>query len=173
MKYYKVKLRTKQWDCFHKYWTFEDKWKEHKEEIEHLIESDWIENLLLRTESLCLENPPEHLKSQFKKWNKDYKYEAKKNSSINIAWLELVNKLGLEVYTHGKLFGDIGVLFRTHGMKTLYPIMGSDYYFAVDQDKLNSVTNSLNWSENEWVEEVDEPTFLRIRADWLEQDKSA
>jgi hypothetical protein len=175
MKYYKVKKGTKQWDCFNRFWTFEDKWMENKDKIDQLIGCPMEKNLRLATDALYLDNPPEHLESQFKKWHKDFGYEAKKNSQINKLWINLAKDLGLEVYRQFDFLGDLGLLFTDNKIDSFSPQMNNEYYFSVDENKKDKGhhRDKIDWSTIDWVEEVDEPTFLRIRADWLEQQKSA
>lgn len=160
-KYFKVIEDTKAWRLFHKLWTHQDKWFENKEEIERVIGCEMDKNLIVATKTLMLANPPEHLRTQFKKNPNSFgSYEAKKNSEVRKEFLELIDKLGLEEYNAVFLSWELDIPDGARGyQKTYHPPMNGEYFFSVDGG---------DWSECKWCKEVDEPTFLRLRADWLE-----
>lgn len=115
-------------------------------------------NLYLTGKVLMMANPPEHIKEQFKK-PEDGIYNAKKNSIINKRWIEFCKENNL------RRFDAWWVLTRDHdmlgvgGKKSLVFI--NDRYFIISEFKI----------ERDFLKEITEEEYLKIRLDYLEKRK--
>jgi len=168
-KYIKVKPNTEAWNLFNKLWTYKDKWVDNRASIEEFLGFSMQDSLYFNIENLTIKRHalPKEWEIQFKK-NAD-PAEAKKNSELNKGWIALCRQLGLTVtHTHEISF-PLGIW---NLVECFYPPMNGDYYFSTKEDHNRSKSSSDEMLNAEWVEEVDEPTYLRIRADFLEKDKN-
>jgi len=163
-KVFKIKPDTKEWELFHKLWTFEDVWREKMGDIEKLLGCSVDRNLAVNTHTLLMKNPPEHLRDQFsKRADKEGFYRAKSKSAIQKQWTDFCKVYNLEAFTPYDLIWRLGLpsIEDMNAFKSFYPLMEGDYYFELREGK--------NWSGYSWAIEVDEPSFLRIKANWLEE----
>ncbi|MGG3012278.1 hypothetical protein ABEO98_22690 [Brevibacillus parabrevis] len=162
IRYFKVLAGTREWELFNKLWTYQDKWIELTPQIEKLLGCNIDKNLATNSRDLYLANPPKHLKEQFtKNPDKEGFHRAKSNSNIRKQWLDFVKAYGLNDYNISRLIWDLHIpTSDMNAIRTAYPMMKGDYYIDLRE--------SNTWKGYEWAVEVDEPTFLRVRADWLE-----
>lgn len=163
-RYFKVRENTREIELFHKLWTFPIRWNEIKPKIDELLGCDSHDNVAMNVTELYMTNPPDHLREQFsKRPDKQGFYRAKSKSKIEQQWIQFVKINGLTEYSSSRLVWDLNIP-SNHGnaIGTLYPVMNGDYYFKLREGR--------EWGEYDWAVEVDEPTFLRIRADWLEAE---
>ncbi|NOU54943.1 hypothetical protein HN020_09300 [Brevibacillus borstelensis] len=163
-RYFKVLSGTKEWGLFNKLWTFQDGWLTIKNKLDDFFGCDIHKNLATNIHELYMKNPPDHLRDQFSK-NPDKQgfYRAKSNSSIRKKWLEFVKAHQLEDYNTTRLLWELEISTDDmNAIKAFYPMMDGDYYFELREGK--------KWTGYSWAVELDEPTFLRLRADWLESN---
>lgn len=159
--YLRVKENTDAWTRFNDVWTWEDKWVENQKELEAFLGFDYEKNLYLDCETLTIDPRvlPDEWNEQFKK--NSHPAVAKKTSKINKEWVELCEKLQLKVYNSTR---HISFPLDVYGkIETLYPPMDGVFYCKQKNGK------PVDWKIYDWIEEVNEVDFLRIRADWLEK----
>ncbi|USG64004.1 hypothetical protein NDK47_17800 [Brevibacillus ruminantium] len=161
-RYFKVQPGTREWELFNKLWTYQDKWLKLKPTMDKLLGCDVDKNLATNSRELYMASPPKHLQDQFtKNPDKEGFYRAKSNSNIQKQWKEFVKIYELEDYNITMLIWDLGIsISDMNAIKAAYPLMNDDYYFELREKN--------QWEGYTWAIEVDEPTFLRVRADWLE-----
>lgn len=162
-RFFKVKKETREWDLFNKLWTLQDSWLAIKDKLDAFFGCDIHHNLAVSIHELYMSDPPEHLRDQFSK-NPDRQgyYRAKSNSKIHKQWLEFAKVHQLEDYNTNRLIWDLEIPSQDmNAIKAFYPMMNGEYYFELREEK--------SWAGYSWAIEVDEPTFLRLRANWLEE----
>jgi hypothetical protein len=167
--YIKVKEDTEAWNLFNELWTYQDKWRVNREEIEAFLGIPLLKNFYYDINKLTIESNavPEHLKNQFKK--NSIPAVAKSNSKINKDWVELCKKLKLTVVRTS----DIAIALNIFGAVDKYfAPMNGDFYFQARKDVSNSWDKVDDWSKLEWAEIITESDFLRLRADWLEKEEN-
>lgn len=163
-RFFKVKSGTKEWELFHKLWTFEDMWRDKMSDIEKLLGCNPDKNLAVSTHTLLMKSPPEHLRDQFsKRADRDGFYKAKSRSAIQEKWTDFCKVNQLEAFSAHNLIWKLGLpsFEDMNAFKCFYPLMEGDYYFELREGR--------GWSGYSWAIEVDEPSFLRLKANWLEQ----
>jgi hypothetical protein len=103
---------------------------------------------------LTMRNPPKHLMTNFKKDGEHCKIATK----INRDWQKLCETLGLKTVRQHDLAWELGWIFGDKACKIHH--IGDDYYVE---------PNGGTFDKDDFLEPIDMPTFLRIRADWEEK----
>ncbi|TPG74007.1 hypothetical protein EEL32_25460 [Brevibacillus laterosporus] len=158
--YARIKRETEAWELMNNIFTFQEKWVAHREEIEAFLGFPMEGNLYWNIHSLVIDR-----KMVKPEWEKEFRKNThpattKSKSKLRQQWIDLCKRLGLEVY----LTEDFALTYGLWGMTTpLHSIDGS-YFVEFKRD--------FDLSHYEWAEKVDEPEFLRLRADWIEKVNS-
>lgn len=162
-KFYKFIKGTDAWEALDKCFTYFEKWKENREEIEQFLGFPMVENLYHDVDTLTI-NPkvmPDEWATQFKKYSTPA--VAKVNSKINKQWKELCNRLGLEVHRVSFFSFAYGI----YGGGTYHSMYG-DYYFAYTNEHRDLKDEHIS----EIMEEISEVEFLELRAKHLKERES-
>lgn len=167
MKYAKIKQGTPAWELMNKIFTYHRVWGEHQQEISEFLGFPMDGNIAFQVSNLWV--APKALREHRPEWLKEFKKSeheitsAKANSKIKKEWVALCGKLGLETYTTRDFSFKFGLAFMGN---IEFHNMEGEYLVAIDNDK-------FDFSTHDWAEIIDEPTFLRMRADFLDKQKSA
>jgi hypothetical protein len=163
-KYAKVKENTEAYDLLYKIWNYTKKWDEHNEEIEEFLGFKSNKSLYYNVNNLVIDRTylPDEWEPQFKK--NTYPAEAKTKSKLRLAWIELCKRLGLETYSVRDFSFKYGLYFN----KVTLHNMNDEYYLEFRDEGVE--VSSFKF---DWIDEIEEPKFLRIKADFLENQKSA
>ncbi|MDN9011084.1 hypothetical protein [Brevibacillus laterosporus] len=159
--YVRIKPETEAWDLMNKIFTFQEKWVEHREEIESFLGFSIDGNLYFDINDLVIDR-----KMVKPEWEKEFKKNShpavtKARSKLGKQWIDLCKRLGLEVYRTS----DFYIKFGFWGTSSKYHSINSDYFVEFDKD--------VDLGPREWAEEISELEFLRLRADWIEKSNSS
>ncbi|MCR8979498.1 hypothetical protein [Brevibacillus laterosporus] len=159
--YARIKPETEAWDLMNKIFTSKEKWIENREEIESFLGFPMDGNLYININYLVIER-----KMVKPEWEMEFRKNShpavtKVKSKLRKQWVDLCKRLGLEAYQTSDFYFKFGLW----GTPSLYHSINSDYFIEFDGD--------VDLGPHEWAEEVNEPEFLRLRADWIEKSNSS
>lgn len=162
--YVRVKPDTKMWNLMDDVFTYQKKWAEHEKEIESFLGFPLKGNLYLNVHALQV-----NLKTVAKlkpEWLPFFKKDGttRVKSKLHQEWLDLVQKLNLQVYDFG---GHVGLSTRSGWGSVLKgePI-GDEYFLTIDPSK-------FDFDKDPWAEPIEEADFLRLKADFLDSENKA
>ncbi|OMD66033.1 hypothetical protein BSK62_13275 [Paenibacillus odorifer] len=165
MKIVKIKNGTEAWDLMDKIFNYTKVWEKNEQEISEFLGFPMNKNIAFQTTSLYV--TPEAIEQYRPEWDKEFKKQdgelrqVKKNSKLLKQWNELCEKLDLVVYRTY----DFSIKYGFISGRTFHHY-GEGYHISFDND-------DTDISKFDWAEEISEPEFLRIKADYLEKVEKA
>lgn len=148
--------------------------KEFREEFRAKIGVEWENNCSSNVHQLLLEHIPEGTEDQFQKTEKlgrDCCFRvAKVKSKLNKAYLELIKKYNIVDYRlMDFILQHIGVATSSKVLKQASRAFDR-YFLELNEDCPEWAIEELN--KKDFLKEISEPEFLRLRADYLESLES-
>ena len=160
--YYEVKPNTEEYDMAKKLFTYHKDWGKVSEELSWVVGIDINKNLKINPHNLLLKHIPEGTRNQFKKYKKEGCYEAFKKSDMNKAFLEVVQKHGLKIYT----FFDFARFFGFSYIHILSQINlnGDNFRFFIELNTGLSDESIQKFNQHAALTKFKESELLELRA---------
>lgn len=159
--YFRVKPMTPEHEICKENTAAGKRWIERLKEIREFVGLEKFDFECSQSQ-LGISEVPEHLKSQFLKNPVGKMYRAKLNSKINKQWIQFCEERNLhEVGSYW-----IAQQLKVRGLYSVFYALnvGDEYYFEVTCGGYEID----HWRGLNYLEELTEPQYLRIKADYLE-----